>query len=208
MTTRTRRAGPRWRVPAALLALSFVPVLAGAFRLTQLVGGARTTEENARYFASPAPIVAHIVGVTVFCVLGAFQFVPRRRSWHRVSGRLVLPCGLVGALSGLWMTLSYPPLPGDGTLLVAFRLVFGSLMAVALVLAFAAIRRRDVAAHRAWMTRAYAIGLGAGTQAVVTGLWVAFAGAAVGTTRALLLGAGWVLNLVVAETIVARKEIR
>ena len=39
-------------------------------------------------------------------------------------------------------------------------------MALAIVLGLAAIRRRDIARHRAWMIRGYAIGLGAGTQAL------------------------------------------
>lgn len=210
MTTQTRRARPQWRVPAGLLALSAVPILAGAIRMGQLTGGARITEENARYFASPVPIMLHIVGVTGFCVLGAFQFVPRlrRRRWHRVAGRSVFLCGLIAALSGVWMALFYPLPPADHELVTAFRLVFGTLMAVALALAFTAIRRRDVSTHRAWMIRAYAIGIGAGTQAVVLGLWSAFAGTPDPVTRALLLGAGWVINLAVAEFMLIRKEIR
>jgi hypothetical protein len=195
-------------VPAALIVLSAVPVLAGAVRVVQLAVGARITAENARFFASPVPVVLHIVGASVFCVLGAFQFVPglRRHGWHRMAGRLTVPCGLIAALAGLWMTLFYPRPPGDGDLLAAFRLVFGSLMAVAIVLAFMAIRRRDVVTHRAWMTRAYAVGVGAGTQAVVTALWSVFAGAPEGVTRTLLLGVGWAINLVVAERIIRRKR--
>jgi hypothetical protein len=208
MTTRTR-ARPQWRVPAALIVLSAVPVLAGAVRVVQLAAGVGRTAENARFFASPVPVVLHIVGASVFCVLGAFQFVPRlrRRGWHRTAGRVIVPCGLVAALAGLWMTLFFPRPPGDGDLLAAFRLVFGSLMAVALVLGLLAIRRRDVRTHRAWVTRAYAIGVGAGTQAVVTALWSIFAGTPGGTTRTLLLGAAWVINLALAEVFL-RKEIR
>jgi len=196
-------------VPAGLIALSAVPVLAGALRIRELAGGAEVTEQNARFFASPVPVVLHIVGATVFCMLGAFQFVPslRRHSWHRVAGRIVLPCGVVAALSGLWMTVFYPSPPGDGDLLFVFRLVFGSAMAVSLVLAFEAIRRRDVRAHRAWVTRGYAIGVGAGSQAVVTLLWTIPAGQPNEVTRALLLAAGWVINLAVAERINRRRGI-
>ena len=43
-------------------------------------------------------------------------------------------------------------------------------MAACLVLGFTAIRRRDIAAHRAWMIRAYAIGLAAGTQVFTEGI--------------------------------------
>jgi uncharacterized membrane protein len=208
MTTQTR-ARPQWLAPAGLLVLSFVPVVAGAFRMAELTGGAAVTAENARFFASPVPIVGHIVGATTFLVLGAFQFVPtlRRRAWHRVAGRIVLPCGLIGALSALWMTIFYPLPPADGTLLDIFRLIFGTGMVVSLVLAFLAIRKRDVATHRAWMMRGYAIGLGAGSQAVSYGIGAAVMGGTPGVTgKALLLGVAWVLNLVVAEVIIHRER--
>ena len=94
-----------WLVPAALIALSAVPVAAGAVRLVGLAGGADITPDNARFFAAPVPIVLHILSVSLYCVLGAFQFAPgfrrRRPGWHRAAGRLLVPCGLVAALSGL-----------------------------------------------------------------------------------------------------------
>jgi uncharacterized membrane protein YozB (DUF420 family) len=193
-------------VPAGLLALSFVPAAAGALRTAELTAGARVTEENARFFASPVPILLHIIGATVFLVLGAFQFVPglRRHAWHRRAGRLVIPCGVIGGLAALWMTVFYPRPPLDGDLLAVFRLVFGTYMVVALVLGFQAIRRRDVVTHRAWVTRAYAIGVAAGTQAVFYGLWEGIVGPAGVTEKALLLGAAWVFNLVVAERVIRR----
>ena len=40
-------------------------------------------------------------------------------------------------------------------------------MTASIVLAWAAIRQRDVARHRAWMVRAYALGQGAGTQVLI-----------------------------------------
>jgi hypothetical protein len=189
-----------WRVPAALLALTAVPVIAGAFRVTQLSTGGPVTEENARFFADPVPVLLHIVGASVFCVLGAFQFLRGPR--HRVMGRLIVPCGLVAALSGMWMAVHYPLPAHDGDLLMVLRLGFGSAMATALVLGFVAVRRRDFGRHRAWMVRAYAIGQGGGTQALIFAFWVAAAGQPGVQTRALLLGAGWVLNLVVAEWVI------
>ena len=83
------------------------------------------------------------------------------------------------------------------------RLVFGSAMAASLVLGFTAIRRRDIAAHRAWMIRAYAIGLAAGTQAFTEGIGDAIFGT--GELRGdLAKGAGWVINLAVAEWAIRR----
>ncbi|WP_233225636.1 DUF2306 domain-containing protein [Amycolatopsis sp. CA-126428] len=200
---------PEWLLPAGLLLLSAVPVAAGAARVAELAGGARVTADNARFFATPVPVVLHIFGATIFCVLGAFQFVPalrrRRPRWHRVAGRLLVPCGLAAALSGLWMTLFSDLPPGDGDLLAVFRLFFGTAMAVSIVLATLAIRRRDVRRHRVWMTRGYAIGLGAGTQVLTHVPWTLLVGVPGEVTRAMLMAAGWVLNLVVAEWALRRR---
>lgn len=202
-----------WLVPAGLILLSAIPLIAGAFRLTQLAGGASITPENARFFASPLPVVVHIVSVSLYALLGAFQFVPslrqRRNRWHRIVGRVLIPFGLAAALSGLWMTLFYPWPEGDGVLLYALRLLFGSAMLLALLLGVAAIQRREFIQHGNWMLRGYAIGMGAGTQ-VLTGM----AGALIISSpselsRAILMGAAWVINLAVAEWIIhARRAPR
>jgi hypothetical protein len=54
--------------------LGLIPLAAGAFRLTELAGGAEITSANARFFASPLPVVLHIVSAGVYAILGAFQF--------------------------------------------------------------------------------------------------------------------------------------
>jgi hypothetical protein len=199
-----------WRLPAALIALSAVPLLFGALRLSQLAGGAALTPANARFFAAPLPVVVHIVCAAVYALVGAFQFVTgyRRRAfgWHRAAGRVLVVCGLLVGLSGLWMTLFYPRPAGSGDLLFIFRLVFGSGMVVSVGLGFAAIiRRHDVLAHRAWMMRAYALGLGAGTQ-VLTGIVESvLAHPRTELSTALAMGAAWLINLAVAEWAIRRR---
>jgi hypothetical protein len=192
-----------WLLPAALLALSAIPVGAGLLRLSELWGGAEITPENARFFEGAVPAVLHVLSSSVFSVLGAFQFAPqfRRRwpNWHRLAGRFLTVCGLTAGLSGLWMTQFFPLVEGDGELLYGFRLMFGVAMVACMLLGFAAIRRRDIARHRAWMTRGYAIALGAGTQALVHIPWLLLGGKPGELSRALLLGAGWAINLAVAE---------
>jgi uncharacterized membrane protein len=195
-------------VPAALVALSAIPVLAGSARLVELAGGPELLP--ARFDPSPIPLVVHIVSVTVFAVLGAFQFsagLRRRRNWwHRAAGRLLVPVGLVVALSALWLTLFNPRTEG-GDLLYLFRLLAGSGMAGSLVLGYVAIRRRDIARHRAWMTRAYALALGAGTQVFTLGIGEAILGHG-DLSTALLQGAGWTINLAVAEWLIRRRPTR
>jgi len=184
-------------------------VAAGAVRVAQLTGGADITPQNARFFAAPASVVVHIVSASVYCLLGALQFAPgfrrRRPGWHRAAGRLLVPCGLAAALSGLWMTLSYPHPDSGGDLLTGFRLAFGSAMAGSIVLGFAAIRRRNITRHRAWMVRGYAIGQGAGTQFLIIFPWVLVVGQPGEISNGLLHGAGWVVNLAVAEWTIRRR---
>ncbi|MBV8221143.1 MAG: DUF2306 domain-containing protein [Solirubrobacterales bacterium] len=76
-------------------------------------------------------------------------------------------------------------------------------MAACLLLGFAAVRRRDIAAHRAWMIRAYAIGLAAGTQVFTQGIGGAIFGTGV-LAADLAKGAGWVINLAIAERAIHR----
>ncbi|MDQ0821259.1 hypothetical protein QFZ79_003633 [Arthrobacter sp. V4I6] len=206
--TPVRRSGRQWPEPTALILLSLIPVNFGALRLAELTGGAVITPQNARFFASPGPVVAHIVSVTVYSLLGAFQFVPSlrgRRGWHRIAGSILIPAGLLAALSGLWMSVFYPLPPGDGEILLALRLFFGSGMVVSIVFGLLAVRRRDFVRHSAWMTRGYAIGVAAGTQALVSIPRLLLVGPADEVTRAVLLGAAWLINLAVAEYVIYRR---
>jgi uncharacterized membrane protein len=210
MTSRTGSVGSSWRVPAALLVLSAIPVVAGSLRLLEIAGGPQLLPANPRIDAVPAPVVVHIVAAAVFAILGVFQFSARLRrrrpSWHRRSGRVLVGTGLAVAGSGLWMTLFYTGAPG-GQLLWAVRLLVGSAMAAFIVLGFTAIRRRDLAAHRAWMIRAYALAVGAGTQAFTQGVGEALFGTGELST-ALSMSAGWVINVAVAEWVIRRPRAR
>lgn len=196
-----------WRLPAALILLGLIPIIAGAARLTELGTGPEVTPANARFVADPLPVVLHIVGAVVYTILGAFQFVPslRRRRWHRRAGRVLVPCGLAVALSGVWMAFAYDLPAHDNDVLAGMRLVFGSAMAASILLGLAAALRRDFTHHRAWMVRGYAIGLGAGTQAFTHAPYLLTTGEQPdGNVRALLVLAGWLINLAVAEWYLCR----
>jgi uncharacterized membrane protein len=195
-----------WPVTMALLALSAIPLTAGTLRLLQLAGGPVVIPADHRFDAFPLPLVVHIVAAATYALLGILQFVPRfRRShpiWHRRVGRISVAAGLIVAISALSLTLFYEAQPGTGDVLFVLRLAFGSAMAACLVLGVTAVYHGDIAAHRAWMVRAYAIGLAAGTQAFTEGL-----GAAIFGTSVLAKGAGWVANLAVAEWSLRRPAI-
>jgi uncharacterized membrane protein len=206
MSTRRRRS---WPLVATLLVLSAIPVTSGTLRLIEVAGGPAVMPANHRYGDLPVPLVVHIVTAIVFALAGIAQFLPRFRrrhpTWHRRAGRVLVPAGLLAAGSGLAMTIFFEAQPNSGALLYLFRLVFGTAMAVSLVLGVTSIRRRDIRAHRAWMLRAYAIGLAAGTQAFTGGFSEAFFGTGI-VTADLAKGAGWVINLTIAELAIRRPE--
>jgi uncharacterized membrane protein len=207
----TTRRRPDWWIPASLLALTFIPVAAGVFRVAELATG-EADATNQRFFDMPVPVLVHVLGACTFCVLGAFQFMPsfrrRRPGWHRWSGRVLVPAGLAAALSGLWMAVFYDLPAHDNTALMWIRLFFGTLMVAGLVLGLAAILRRDVRTHQRWMARAYAVAQGAGTQALVLGPMVLFVDQPGGTLKASGMAAAWVINVAVAEWLVRRSERR
>jgi uncharacterized membrane protein len=216
MYNMTYTARANWLLPAGLVALSLIPMAGGVVRLVQLAGGAEITPDNARFFAAPLPVALHIVSALTYCVLGAFQFSPgfrrRKPDWHRRAGRMLVLFGLMAALSALWITQFNPPatfvgpLPAsfDGPFLYGIRLLAGTAMALFLCLGLAAVRRRDIPHHRVWMMRAYALGLGAGTQVFTHLPWFLSPGIRGELARTLCMTAGWAINVVVAERLIAR----
>lgn len=103
------------------------------------------------------------------------------------------------------MTLFYPSPAHSSNLLYGMRVLFGSAMVLSILLGFAAICQGDVRGHRAWMAPAYAIGLGAGTQVLTLMIGELIAGPPDELGNALLMGAGWVINLAGAEWIIKTK---
>lgn len=201
-----------WWVPAGLILLSVIPLTFGVIRLSQLMSGAEITPANARFFASPSPVVIHIISSAIYALFGASQFVSRLwqrgLKWHRWVGRLLVPFGLLVGFSGLWMTLFYPYPEGASDLLYVLRLFFGFGMVLSIILGFAAIRRQDLIQHRAWMTRAYAIGMGAGTQVLTGMIGALLLDKPNEFENALLMGAAWVINLAVAEWSIRKHSTR
>ena len=208
-TYRLRKAD--FKLPAVLIGLSAIPTLGGVMRLVQLASDSALTPDNARFLQAPAPVVTHAISASLYCLLGAFQFERRFRlrwpGWHRRAGQLLALAGLVTAGSGLWMTAAYRiPLPLQGALLYWVRLAVGSAMLASLAVGWWSILKRQVARHEAFMLRAYALGQGAATQALLLMPWTLSTGETGGPTRDVLMTAAWLINLLVAEAIIRRPQ--
>jgi len=194
----------RWRVPVLLIGLSLVPFAATASRLIWLASADAVPDPAMTRFGGDwATLVAHILLGSMFLILAAFQYSPelriRHRLWHRVSGRIAMIAGTLAGLSGIWLVIAYPPSSLATLVMDTLRVFFGAALAGSIALAFAAIRRSDVPAHRAWMIRAFAIAIAGSTQALVIGLWLAFSQTLTPDSATALITLGFVINITVAE---------
>jgi len=194
-------------LPVGLIALVVIPGAGGVARLVELAGGPTTLPAKPHVTESPLPLILHIIAALTFAVLGAFQFSPRLRSgkpgWHRLSGRLVVALGFVVAVTALWLNEITPRQTAAAQLLYLFRLAAGSGMTIGIILGVTTIQKGDIAGHRAWMIRAYALALGAATHVFTIGIGQAIFGDSE-LTNTLMQGAGWVINLAVAERAIHR----
>jgi hypothetical protein len=131
-------------------------------------------EDTLRFGAAPVAWWLNAVAGASFGLIGPMQFSRslRRRFGrvHRVAGRMFIGAGGVLGLSGIVLLARVPqistPQISTGLMDVA-RAVFGLCLLVPLALSLAAIKSGDIVRHRAWAIRAYAIGMGSGTVALV-----------------------------------------
>jgi hypothetical protein len=79
-------------------------------------------------------------------------------------------------------------------------------MLVTLALAVRALVQRRYATHGAWMTRAYALGVAAGTQAFALIPGSMLYGPDDQTSRVVAMTAAWLVNLGVAELVIRRRR--
>lgn len=147
-------------------ALMAVPAIISGLWATYVALFPHSLEQTGGYermFAIPAIGLAHVLGGAIASLIGPFQFLARLRQkqpvLHRWLGRVYLIAVGLGALAGLYLS---PGSLAANTFGIAF-------IALALAwfytgwMAYATIRQRDVAAHRRWMIRNFAL-----TYAAVT----------------------------------------
>jgi uncharacterized membrane protein len=204
ITARTRRAG--W---VSMTVLATLTALASA-RYFSLNPATFIPGQAAVYLAHLGPLLLHVGGGIVALAIGPWQLWigtavlrkgvrPRIRTVHRLLGRTYLIAVLAAGLGGLLLA----PLSQGGPLA---HLGFGAL-AVALLLTstmgLISIRQRHLAAHRAWMTRSYALIFTAVTFRVWLGVLVA-SGLPFDQVYAVGAWTSWLINLVGVEVLISR----
>lgn len=184
MTTTTSRGAVPVRAMwlwSTLLVLILVALVAAAIRISidlpNVIAGTVPPDDSYdhRYAVHPILAYAHILPGVIYLMGAPFQLSRRFRArhlrLHRRMGRVVLTAGVV---SGVFAIVFGTLFAFGGWLEASATVVFGSYFVVALVAALVAIRTRDVARHRRWMIRAFAIGLAIATIRIWIGLFQGF----------------------------------
>ncbi len=190
-------------VTLIVLSLGVAGYAVGVYALLPL-GAAVHPDMRATFEGHRAGIYAHVFASAVALALGPFQFWAKLRNTrpalHRWSGRLYLGVGvLVGGLAGLFM--AFHAFGG-----LASRLGFACLAVAWLYSGFSAyraIRARDVAAHRRWMVRNFALTF----AAVTLRLWLPASiasGVPFELAYPVIAWLCWVPNLLAAELLFNR----
>jgi uncharacterized membrane protein len=193
----------------ALAFCTFIPVMMAAVRVVQIPLGA-LPEDSLRLAAAPVAHFLHSFAGVLFGVLGPLQFFRALRlrfgTVHRLTGRVFVLAGAGLALSGLLMLLRVESIATG--LLDAARGVFGLALIAALVQGVAAARARDFLRHRAWMIRAYAIGIGSATIApVMIPIYLIRGAPPVGLATDIVVVGVWLCTIALGEWVVHRLAI-
>jgi len=189
-----------------LIALSlYIAFYAFAFQL----GLTGAVEFQSRFAEYPLFAASHVLGSGLALGIGGFQFLGGLRNrhlvLHRWLGRTYLTAVLFGGVGGLVMAVQ-----ADGGL--AGRTGFFLLDVVWLVSgwqAYAAVRRGDLAAHRVWMIRNFALTFAAVTLRIYLGIFTGAMGIPFADFYPLVAWLAWVPNLLIAEwLVVAQPRMR
>ena len=147
----------------------------------------------------------HILPGLLFLWLAPFQFSAGFRTRypraHQIMGRIFLISGLVVGVTALVMSFAMPAIGGVNQ--AAATILFGTLFLFSLIKAYIHIRRSEIALHREWMIRAFAIGLAVTTIRPIVGIFFATSRLSGLTAHEFFGTAFWIgftVHLIVAES--------
>jgi uncharacterized membrane protein len=98
-------------------------------------------------------VIPHVLAGTIALLSSPIQFSSRFRQRylkiHRMMGRIYVFCVFIGAFTGIALAAGRPGLPGTTMQAAAWI--------VCTTAAFITARNRQIAVHRQWMARSYAV---------------------------------------------------
>lgn len=205
----SRQPGRKRRISLLWWIMAFLSVLIALYGLSYVFLRERMfVGELAESFrARPWGIYTHAFLAAIALAVGPLQFhrgiLARRRALHRTLGKIyVLSAMLGGGLCGLYMAIY-----SFGGWLT--HLGFGALAALTFVttlLAYLKIKDGQVAAHREWMIRNFALIFGAVTLRLWLPLLIVAYGGVFAPAYLWVAWLSWVPNLAFAEWYIRRSR--
>ena len=202
--------GPRLIWPLILLTIALLLIFS-LVRVADILGWLPPPVEgqpgpppefNVRYLDHVVLSLWHVITGFIFIILAPLQF---SKSWrakhlvmHRWVGRGLISVALIAAVTGIVMAYELPGFGGFSSTLASWTL--GLTIIICLLRALWCAVTRQIALHREWMLRAFAIGLAVGTQRLLISIFMGFQAAPFEEIFAPTLWLGLVLNLIIVET--------
>ena len=196
------RLGPKFGWPLVALCILILIVFA-VLRAVHTYGISPTPDHlfELRYLDHPIIAAIHMASGVAFILFAPLQFIKRVRnnnlSLHRGLGRVLVICALIAGAYGLIATIALPAFGGISSETAAW--FFGLLFLFSLLRAYWCVRNKKIALHREWMIRAFAIGLGVGTQRLFLLILIPTTGYSFEAVFGSGLWLGFSLNLLIAE---------
>jgi uncharacterized membrane protein len=123
---------------------------------------------NPGFLKLPVVTTLHIILGAIYLAFAPIQFMKRVRArwlnYHRWAGCVLVAIGLVVGVTALIMGFVIPFSGWSERVVMG---VFGSLFLFSLVKGFLEVRAGNIAQHREWMIRAFAIGLAIATMRLI-----------------------------------------
>lgn len=197
----------RWRWWWAVLAFLAVPIAlyAASFLIFRERMFPSPLKES--FLARPWGIYSHVLIGSIALLIGPFQFnralLLRRRRVHRVLGKIYVIGALLTGVVGLYMAWY-----AFGGLITQTGFAgLGISLLFTTTKAFTSIKAGDVAAHRRWMIRSFAMLFAAVTLRIELPILIGIFGGFEPAYR-VVSWLCWVPNLLVAEALVYRSPDR
>jgi uncharacterized membrane protein len=144
----------------------------------------------------------HVIPGGLFLLLAPIQFIPAIRNRylraHRWLGRALLIAVLISGAAGLFFGVFHPI---GGVREAIGIVIFGTFLVVCVIRAYVAIRRGNVAMHREWMIRTFAVALAISTVRVVASALDSTRAAAADPREQFVVSiwSGWLITIAAAE---------
>lgn len=200
-----------WIIVLGLIGLGLNSVIGRAFFLTDALAtpvsdpAATFGPFDSRYYDHYLVAFAHLIPALLIVFTGPMQFIRHIRKnysvLHRISGRIFLISGAIGAITGFIIGGLNPflGLDGPGFNQAMATLAVTGYTLVCIVKAYLTVRKKQFGTHREWVIRSFSIMLGIATERLMLGTLMATTDVGAGELFGATFWMAGVVHILAAE---------